>query len=315
MLVSSVFLWQFYLNVYGASLPTPSFSSDWFRMRSQDESQSYIAIEHNLNELPIFVQVHLRAIDGANEGFIFNGVGSAQRGDTTSNPYGGVVYTYNENWVRVMAPQKTGGYASGCLIYTGGPHWGSPHEQCSHDGEVKVEVWIADNFPSPGFISDWFAFGSNQQENSFKTIEHNLEQQPSMVRVQYQDNNPSPVDIGFTSDGFGSAQCDDDKAFKEYGGVVFAYDETAVRIWAPSASNVNTFGGHLFFAGSGWGNGVNNKAFDDGIVRIIVWANDFPDPVFKTDGNALMGYESGHPTYLTFEIPQGVIPGFLLLEN
>ncbi|XP_070555704.1 uncharacterized protein [Ptychodera flava] len=319
MRASSIFLWQLCLNVYvsfsGASLPTPSFSSDWLRMRSQDESQSYIAINHNLNELPIFVQVHLRAIDGANDGFIFNGVGSAQRGDTTSNPYGGVVYTYNENWVRVMAPQKANRYASGCLIYTGGRHWGSPHKQCSHDGEVKVEVWISDNFPSPGFVSDWFAFSSNQKENSFKEIEHNLGQQPSMVRVQYQDTNPSPADIGFTSDGFGSAQCDDDVASKEYGGIVFAYNKAVVRIWAPSSTNSKKFQGHLFFAGSGWGNGVNSTAFDDGIVRIIVWAGDFPDPDFKTDGDALMGVKSGHPTYLTFEIPPGVIGGFLLLEG
>ena len=39
--------------------------------------------------------------------------------DMENKPYGGVVYMYNSTHVRLIAPNRNHGYASGFAIYTG----------------------------------------------------------------------------------------------------------------------------------------------------------------------------------------------------
>ena len=49
--------------------------------------------------------------------------GTGVRDDDEPYEYGSVVYIYNENTVRLFAPNMVNGYASGYVIYTGKNQW------------------------------------------------------------------------------------------------------------------------------------------------------------------------------------------------
>ena len=59
----------------------PDYDSGWFTMQSQQGTNSYKQVTHNLGVYPSRVKVLVKAIDGANKGFIFEGSGSAQNDD------------------------------------------------------------------------------------------------------------------------------------------------------------------------------------------------------------------------------------------
>lgn len=88
-------------------------------MEAQNSQKSEITVRHGLNELPSLVDVQVKPEDGFNDGFIFPGIGSAQRDDDLNTPYGGIVYMYNENTTVLMAPNKNDDFSSGSIIYTG----------------------------------------------------------------------------------------------------------------------------------------------------------------------------------------------------
>ena len=84
--------------------------------------------------MPSHVIVKVRAKDlPAVKDFVFFGVGAAQASDEFDEPYGGVLFGYNERFVRLWAPYSTarGGYgydysdrsSSGHIINVG-PGWG-----------------------------------------------------------------------------------------------------------------------------------------------------------------------------------------------
>jgi len=126
-------------------LPPADYDSGWFEMKSQAGVNSYKEISHNLGVYPKRVKVLVKAIDGANQGFIFEGTGSAQKDDDTvdTNPkeYGGIVFAYNENRVRLWAPDKNNDSASGSIICVTDGWGGEVNAQQSHTASVKVLVW------------------------------------------------------------------------------------------------------------------------------------------------------------------------------
>ena len=122
--------------------PTPSlfwyFESPWFFMQDHS-STSYRVVRHNLGCLPSSVKVLVRARDGPNRNFIFEGTG-AQPGDNDlpNDDYGGVIYAWNENYVRLWAPTRAGGNVNGRIIsvFDG---WGNGiNNQQSNTAWVKV---------------------------------------------------------------------------------------------------------------------------------------------------------------------------------
>ena len=60
-------------------------------------------IHHPLNEYPAKVDVQIRVTKGSQQ-HIFSGFGSCQRDDDDSNPYGGIVYIYNDREVKLYTP-------------------------------------------------------------------------------------------------------------------------------------------------------------------------------------------------------------------
>lgn len=97
----------------------PTFISSWTKIVAQDSSQSEIVINHNLNEIPIKVDVQVKQVTGNDTDFIFTGIGSAQRDDDYDSIYGGIVYMYDNNSVILIAPNRNDGSNKGVSIFTG----------------------------------------------------------------------------------------------------------------------------------------------------------------------------------------------------
>lgn len=124
------------------NLSAPDFDSGWFTMQSQQGTDSYKEVTHDLGQYPSRVKVLVKAIDGANEGFIFEAIGVASKDDDEDNRhYGGVVFAYNQTTVRLWAPDKNNGEASGHIIFIADGWGGEVNRQFSESAEVKVLVW------------------------------------------------------------------------------------------------------------------------------------------------------------------------------
>ena len=104
------------VQAWGTTYSTADFDSGWFYFSSQNTTKSFTTVPHNLNVVPGRVKVLVQAINGANEGYIFHGVGSAHSDDTTGLPYGGVVFSYNATVVNLWAPTKNTGGTTGSII-------------------------------------------------------------------------------------------------------------------------------------------------------------------------------------------------------
>jgi hypothetical protein len=81
---------------------------------------------------------------------------------------------------------------------------------------------------SPSFVSEWIKMTANS-DSSEQTIPHGLQELPLLVQVE------AKTEDGWIFSGFGSAQGDDDEG--SYGGVVFIYDSTRIKIFVPRVYN------------------------------------------------------------------------------
>lgn len=76
------------------------------------------------------------------------------------------------------------------------------------------------------------------------------------------------ANAGFIFEGTGAAPTDDDDG--AYGGVVFAYDATRVRLWAPSRYNSGS-DGRMVRVGGSWGDGQFSSADQTADVRVLAY--------------------------------------------
>lgn len=92
------------------------YLSPWVPIQAQVTSP--IIITHPLGHIPAKVEVQVNVQEGGSE-YIFPASGSAQRDDDSDNVYGGVVYIYNENHVKIFVPVQENTSNKGLAIYTG----------------------------------------------------------------------------------------------------------------------------------------------------------------------------------------------------
>ncbi len=125
-----------------SKIPPPDHDSGWFTIKSQDGANSFKELRHGLGVYPSKVKVLVKAIDGQNKGFIFEGMGAAQHDDDQQYAaYGGVIFAYNDWNVRLWAPDKNNNYDHGWIIFVA-DGWGDEiHSQASHTAQVKVKAW------------------------------------------------------------------------------------------------------------------------------------------------------------------------------
>ena len=111
---------------------------------------------------------------------------------------------------------------------------------------------------------------SQDGTSSFQQITHGLSGYPDRVKVLVKQDDDTKNNYGYIFEGSGGAQTDDDLISRAYGGVVFAYDDVYVRLWAPDQNNGNA-NGRMIRIGDGWGGEQNTVNCNDAQVRIFAW--------------------------------------------
>lgn len=286
---------------------TPQYDSGWEAMRSQSSDASLIQRDysHGLGSLKYaLVKVFYRPTSGPNSGFIFEAVGSAQ-GDDDGGSYGGVIFGYTDEVVRIWLPNNTdvaqdncasgfnkwsmttgsstctscstlGGYPcthkDGYAVFIPPGFGGGMHTQMSHDVEVRVKIWTF-TYNKPSFVTVPLVLTSNGV--AYREYEHKAK--TSHTRV-YAVCQASQLSYPFYFTGL-SASAGTDRRPRNYGGVIFAYDPTRVRLWAPaqSLSNMWQAYGQGINVNDGWGNGTTPIASQEVTVNVVFYAERVGD--------------------------------------
>ena len=103
------------------ALAPPDVTSDWMPIKAYDNPE--VDISHGLNELPLKVEVQVKVFDRfLNKDMFFLATGSAQKGNDNNLPFGGVLYLYNSETIKILAPGPTNctrPECTGFLVYLG----------------------------------------------------------------------------------------------------------------------------------------------------------------------------------------------------
>lgn len=92
------------------------YDSGWIRMSSQFGEASFREVVHGLggNPAQLDVQVQIRPTEGPNAGFVFQGTGTMFGSDShAGRDYGGILFGFSSNAVRLWAPSRRRGYYNG----------------------------------------------------------------------------------------------------------------------------------------------------------------------------------------------------------
>lgn len=291
----------------------PQYDTGWVTMRSQSPDNSMIQKDfyHSLGSLEYaVVKVYYRAVGGNNDGYVFEAVGSAQA-DDDGGSYGGVVFGYSDEFVRIFLPNNTdfskdncasgsngfslltgqnecrdcetlGGYPcshrDGYAIYVPSGFGGGTYTQMTHDVEVRVRIWTQD-YNKASFVSEGIQMTSNGV--SYAEIEHfagtNVDSVYVFSRAQSVD---FPMYFRATSSSAGT-----DIRPRAYGGVIFAFDDEVVRLWAPAVSQNDMWHayGQSIQVGDGWGNGSTSVGSQGASVKAMLFMANEPSGMDDAD--------------------------------
>ncbi|XP_062588072.1 uncharacterized protein LOC134249739 [Saccostrea cucullata] len=235
----------------------PHFLSQWTDVEAQ-RTRKPVTLEHECGDFPAKVEIQVRPKTGNWTNFYFPGIGSSQRDDDRNKTYGGIVYKYNKDEVVLFIPGANDGYSSGTIIYTGASTWRGPVAQRESRAQVRTLVWCPGDLPSPSHQSQWIPF-NNSGIGSFLEIPHNQGTFPDLITVQIRQEGTE-----WLSDGIGSMSALKPDSTTSWGGVIYGYNRSHVRVWAPYRKN-----GKLFSADDGWGS--STESWSRGLVRIKSW--------------------------------------------
>ena len=253
------------------------YESGWVKFGSQAGSMSFTELKHTveLDPASLDVDVLVRATEGPNKGFIMHGTGAMFAHDySTSYKYGGVQFGYSRGSVRLWAPSRDVAGSGGSVWRTGVDGWGGRYEagrvveemwsQISHLAEVQI---VVSPVVPPQYDSGWFTGVSHKGTGSNYALRHGLSDMPDRVRVLVKVlHGPN---AGFVFEAVSSNQVI--QSFSRFGAVLYAYDETEVRVWLPSGTE--TFA-YAIRTGDGWGGQRMASAAEVVSVRVQAWEED-----------------------------------------
>lgn len=251
--------------------PTPHppqvfFDSGWFSLSSQAGTSSFSELQHYMPVRPRDVRVMVMPTSGNNTGFVFEGMGSSMGDD--SRRYGGVVFAYGNDTIRIWAPDENDDESHGRIVNIGEGWGGEKKSQASSPAMVRVVANSTDCSTAFDYDSGWFSMSSQAGTDSFKELSHALGQYPMQVKVMAMavdgDNE------GYIFEGVGGAQSDDSFG-NTYGGIVFGYSNETIRLWAPDSSS--TTGGSIINVADGWGGEENAQSSSSAMVRVVANTN------------------------------------------
>ncbi|KXJ23721.1 uncharacterized protein LOC110249945 [Exaiptasia diaphana] len=286
-----------------ATFPKPDFNTS-FILRSRKGAKSFKEIHHGLGVEPFYVRVYATPKSGPNKGFVFEGVG-VNHVDAKYTSYGGVIFAYNSEYIRIWAPNNRSGYI--IFVKDG---WGrEKNAQQTSKAIVFVQMWKSG--PEPNFEIDT-VIGNGTSSGSFKEIRHNLRQIPDRVLVRVSPENPvnsaSNPNGGYWFHASGTSQ----NSYKNtsYGGVIFAYNVRSIHLWAPN-QNLKYTG--CILIDNGWGDGRYNQRESRCRVHIKVWVNAFPLPSYQTDWFSIQAQTVN--SFKTIKHNLNMVPSYVLVQT
>ena len=123
---------------------------------------------------------------------------------------------------------------------------------------------------SASFDSGWFRMQSQAGTNSFKQVSISPACSSYPSRVKVLTKSVDGANRGYIFEAMGMAQNDDDG--EAYGGLIFAYTKSAVRLWAPDKNNASKQG-YIIDIYDGWGGEKHAQRSHNADVRVLVWCN------------------------------------------
>ena len=135
--------------------------------------------------------------------------------------------------------------------------------------ESSQEDSSVHRIPPPDYQSDWFEMESQHSTKSQMTKTHGFGYYPSKVKVLVRPVSDPLNDEGWVFEA-GGLSTEDDDGSRSYGGVIFAYNETQVRVWLPNKDNGTTLGRAIFLT-DGWGDNTTGVHSNDVFINIQCW--------------------------------------------
>ncbi|KAL3863840.1 hypothetical protein ACJMK2_005585 [Sinanodonta woodiana] len=244
------------------TLGPPDFVSDWFTIKANKKVFPALEVRHNLSEIPAIVEVQVKSMESPNDNYIFPAIGIGQRDDDMPVNYGGVIYIYNAEYIRIQTPIGNNNLGTGSVIYTGGsPYWTGPNYQRSMQASVRVRAWRGLSLPLPGYHEDNITIDARSADSSKVYIEktHGLRNYPVYVKTRIHLTNGQYA--GWVTDALGSTMIA--YSVQEWWyrtiGVISAYDDSNVRVWVHSNQQVEAKqGSNAGFRFRGVGSAMTN---------------------------------------------------------
>ena len=132
--------------------PIPSYTTNWMSMSSQGGlRRSFLELRHSLGVLPSLVLVQTRT---GNKALVFEGTGAIMSTDSNSKGYGGVLYAFDENTIRLWLPERNNGTRNGygILVRDG---WGDGTLLLqSHNIHVRVLLYTTNCESSKAIVTE-----------------------------------------------------------------------------------------------------------------------------------------------------------------
>lgn len=147
-----------HIRLWVNSFPPPIFQTDWIPHHANKHKASYVEIKHDLKILPSYVKVQYRA-ENKPDALIYEGFGSAQTTPLSSYKYGGILYAYSRDSVRLWLP--TSSKPDQAYIVFVGDGWGSKNITISSAlANIRIQIYAnrcfreADVIDAQGYCRD-----------------------------------------------------------------------------------------------------------------------------------------------------------------
>jgi cysteine-rich repeat protein len=223
-------------RVFISEEENPDFDTGWIDIKAQRSAGTERLIRHGLDGFPDRVRVLVRAIDGPNAGMVFEAKGDGLSRDYYFDEYGGVVVTVTSSVVGVFPPTLYGGGVTrGYSVRV--PPYGYGHgayKQNSYSAEVRVLGWRMGLQAPPDWRSEWSSVEILQGDNGFvevavpATVTKGATPQRVEVWVRSREGTETIVPAVGMSENYRHVY------WYATGGIVAAYSNSSVRLWAGS---------------------------------------------------------------------------------
>ena len=120
--------------------PAPDWDSGWQNISSQAGANSFKQLAHTLGQYPSFVKVLIKDASAGDNAYIFE-AGGVNTTDDESDHYGGLVYGYNKNNIRIWVPDRFNNGSNGRVINIQDGWGGEQNNVIIQNAKIRVLMW------------------------------------------------------------------------------------------------------------------------------------------------------------------------------